>query len=456
MLEPQVKATIHESGGQVTIDGEEHTFGAQSLDAAREAVIAHVTDIVARPLNQAVPITVHDPDEPEPVSLYVTPDGSVMRAGVPTFGSAEPSIEAPPRPADPAPASFTPPPAAYSTDAATAPPGGSTQFQPLPARAIENGSAPGWIAQPALPQSSPRSAVWAPPPPKEPPAQWSDGRTRLVKALSLGMAKPKASRAELSDRRLRRMIREMTWPRSVAVGVVNENGSSGKTPLTLCLAGTLASIRGGGVVAYDAARSKNGLDLICEGRPARCISELIQDPESYATPGRIAAFAARQTSFADVICSLKERAFDEQSVKRARYAIDRCYAISVADTGNAHEDGAYTAVTHNSDLLVIPVTPHVQSIDFGLKLIHILRGDRTWRPVPIVMALMQSTTEGMPGGTAAILKNFEAAGVAAALELPYEPAIAYGRRITLGNFTHASSVAWTRLAGAVVSNIRVP
>ena len=64
------------------------------------------------------------------------------------------------------------------------------------------------------------------------------------------------------------MIREMTWPRSVAVGVVNENGSSGKTPLTLCLAGTLASIRGGGVVAYDAARSKNGLDLICEGRPS--------------------------------------------------------------------------------------------------------------------------------------------------------------------------------------------
>lgn len=275
-----------------------------------------------------------------------------------------------------------------------------------------------------------------------------------MKVLSLGLAKPKASPAEIEDRHHRRLIRETTWHRSVSIGVVNEKGGSGKTPLTLCLAGTLASIRGGGVVAFDAARSRNGLDRIGEGRPARCISELIDDPASHATPGKIAAFAARQTSFADVICSLHERAFDADSVERARYAIDRCYAISVADTGNAHEDAAYTAVTHSADLLVIPVVPSVQSIEDGMKLIRVLREDPAWVPVPFVIALMHNG--GAEAGTPdQILGDFQNLGVAAAVEIPYDKAIAGGRRITLGNLSHDSKVAWTRLAAAAVSNIFV-
>lgn len=364
---------------------------------------------------------------------------------------AEPAfIQTPPVPAEQPP----PPPAAPEDD-------GWQRFQAPMAGEPQHrsGPAPGYPATdqergfgqpPVVPMS------WTPPPPKERPAEWSSGRTRALKVLSLGTAKPKASAAELEDRHLRRLIREITWPRSVSIGVVNEKGGSGKTPLALCLAGTLASIRGGSVAAYDAARSRNGLDLICEGRPARCISELAANPDLYATPGKMAAFAARQTSFADVICSLRERAFDDESIRRVRFAIDACYAISVADSGNAHEDSAYRAITHGSDLLAIPVAPSsVQSVDFGMKLIRVLRNDPAWRPVPFIVVLMHGGGKEIEGSREQLLGLFQNLGVAATLEIPYDSAVAGGRRITLGNLTHASSVAWTQVAAAAVSNITV-
>lgn len=314
--------------------------------------------------------------------------------------------------------------------------------------------APQWSG-PGGPAPVPVPVTWTPPPPPEPPAEWKGSRERLLKVMSLGLAKPKASPAEIQDRRNRRLIREATWPRSVAIGVVNEKGGSAKTPLTLALAGILAMIRGGGVCACDFARSMNGLADAAEGRQARCISELVQDPETYATPGRIAAFATRQTSFADVIGSLRERAFDSASIRRARVAIDRCYAISVADTGNAHEDSAYQAVTHGSDLLVMPVVAEYKSIKFGLKLINLLQTDQSWRPRPIIMVLMHSTPTVNPQYPAAgILESYERAGVTAALQIPFDPALS-ATPITLGKLTATSQIAWTRLAAAVVANITV-
>src|SRR5664279_1788966 len=42
-------------------------------------------------------------------------------------------------------------------------------------------------------------------------------------------------------------LRDSPWPRAMNVLVTNKKGSSGKTPTTLCTAGALASILGGGV-----------------------------------------------------------------------------------------------------------------------------------------------------------------------------------------------------------------
>lgn len=390
----------------------------------------------------------HNRDIAEPTPLRLP--GAARAAGFAEPREA-PTVP-PPAPApDPRPTTEPAPPHHRDDSAESSPPAVRHSWDRF---APGQAAPPEWTQHPGGP--APQVPVtWTPPPPPEPPAQWRGSRERLIKFASLGFAKPKASPGEIEDRRNRKLIREATWPRSVAIGVVNEKGGSGKTPLTLVLAGILAQIRGGGVCACDFARSMNGLADSAEGRQARCISELVQDPEAYATPGQIAAFATRQTSFADVIGSLHERPFDSDSVRRARVAIDRCYAISVADTGNAHEDSAYQAVTHESDLLVVPIAPEYKSIKFGLKLINLLQTDPSWRPRPIIAVLMQSDPVANPQYAAAgILESYQRAGVTAALEIPFDPALKT-TPITVGKLSAASEIAWTRLAAAVVANITV-
>lgn len=382
----------------------------------------------ARARQFAEPAEIIEDDEPPPPSLTTGP--------IPVIQAALPEHH-------PAPAAPQPPASVSGWDRFIAPAPVSTGGQASAGVPVWQAAAPGSAAPPQ----------WAPEPPPEPPAQWSGSRERWVRVLSLGAKRAKASPAELRDRHLRRTIREATWPRSALIGVVNEKGGVGKTRVTLVLAGILAAIRGGGVAAVDLARSQNGLGLVSEGRQARCISELADDPGSYATPGKISAFAARQSSFADVIASLDERSFDDDSVRRVMYAVSRCYSIAIADTGNAHEDSAYHSVTHAADVLVLPVVAEVQAIHFGLKLIRLLRQDRSWEPRPIIVALLHTTGGPLPGGYSAqsILHEFQQVGVAATIEIPYDAALST-LPITVGNLGHTAQLAWTELAAAVVSN----
>ena len=326
---------------------------------------------------------------------------------------------------------------------------------PAPAPAAES-PLPAAPQAPATPTAAPESGLvsWTAPPAKESPTQWGGKKAFLVKTLSLGLAKPKAGREELAHRENERLIRAATWPRSVRIVVANPKGGSGKTPVTVCLGGATARVRGGSVALWDASDAAGTLAERSEGVQARCVSVIDETPGDYAHSGTIAAVATTQTSSADVLGSLTDREFDGDSVERVLWALDRTYRISIADTGNVPHSPAFEALIAKADILVIPTTIEADSVNKALRLLHRMqqRGDLVQRAVVAVLRTGGPETPGLAGEIDTL---FQAAGVGAIEHIPFDRDIAAGTAITYDRLSRDSQVAWTRLAAATVSNIVV-
>ena len=293
---------------------------------------------------------------------------------------------------------------------------------------------------------------WTPPAAPEKPAEW--GRKRhVVRLLSVGLAKAKAGQEELQHRDNVRAVREGSWPRCARIVVANPKGGVGKTPTAVALGGVLAQIRGGGVVIWDAADAAGTTGARAEGRGGRCICEIEAHPDSYAQPGTISAAVATQSSFADVLGSLTDREFTDVSVQRVLWALDRSYRISVADTGNVPHSPAFREVMDRADLVVVPTTITKDSVDKAAGLLRKLQDSPTGLCQRAVVAVLADRGPQTPGLAAVIDEIFGEQGVGAIVHIPFEPVIAAGTAITLGDFTHESTIAWTRLAAAVATNL---
>lgn len=294
--------------------------------------------------------------------------------------------------------------------------------------------------------------AWTPPPPREKPAEW--GRKRqIVRILSLGLAHAKAGQEELQYRENIRAVREGSWPRCARIVVANPKGGVGKTPVAVALGGMLAKIRGGGVVVWDAADAAGTVGSRAEGRPGRCISEVEAHPESYGQPGTISAAVATQSSFADVLGSLQDREFTDASVQRVLWALDRSYRLSVADTGNVPHSAAFREVMSRADLVVVPTTITKDSVDKATSLLRKMQDSPTGLLQRAVVAVLENRGPQTPGLAAAMDEIFHGEGVGAVVHIPFEPVIAAGTAITLGDFTHESTIAWTGLAAACTTNL---
>ena len=235
--------------------------------------------------------------------------------------------------------------------------------------------------------------------------------------------------------------------------MANPKGGVGKTPLAVALGGKLAQIRGGGVVVWDAADAAGSTGARSEGRPGRCISEVAAQPDSYAQPGTIAAAVATQSSFADVLGSLQDREFTDVSVQRLLWALDRSYRISVADTGNVPHSAAFREVMRHADLVVVPTIITKDSVDKAMGLLDRMQESPTGLLQRAVVAVMHTRGPQTPGLAADIDELFQSVGVGAVVHIPFEPVIAAGTAITVGDFTHESDIAWTRLAAACSTNL---
>lgn len=292
---------------------------------------------------------------------------------------------------------------------------------------------------------------YAPPPVEPAPAEFVDGKAKLLRLLSFGLVQPKPGHQELAYREDQRIIREASWARSVRIAVCNAKGNSGKTPAALILGGILASERGGSVAVWDSSDAPGTLAYRAEGAQLQCISAIASDPGAFALPSTIAAAAATQSSYADVLGRLTESEFTGDDVQAVTSVLDYTYRISVADTGNSAFSSSFTKVIELADILVIPSTHTADSVNKACALLHRLQDSPQGLAQRAVVALMGV---GEPVTNTEAHRIFSDAG-AATVDLPYDPHIASGLVLNTRRLSRPSRIAWTRLAATVVANTAI-
>jgi MinD-like ATPase involved in chromosome partitioning or flagellar assembly len=280
---------------------------------------------------------------------------------------------------------------------------------------------------------------------------------RLGIRLAPGAAEQATAHAAEQLRRDEETIRQATWTRAVSVLVANRKGGVGKTPVSLLLGGTLASVRGGSVCVVEVSDDPGALTFRAEGSPALGLGELVRDVATITSAGQLAGYTAPQTSFASVIGSVRERdRLDRDDVIAVAAVIDEYYGIRVMDSGNQSSSDAFDGAVQTADALVIPVLNAGESVFEALALLERLRS-RGGRAAALAgRAVILRLTDGRPEHPQVlerINRIIDGAGAAHVFAVPYDAHIAERGQLTLSSLDPATYRVFAAAAASIVRSI---
>lgn len=272
---------------------------------------------------------------------------------------------------------------------------------------------------------------------------------------------PKEAELNAGAERLRndeQTIRQATWGRAVSILVANPKGGTGKTPMSLLLGGTLASVRGGSVAILEVADDPGALNYRAEGHPAIGVGELVRDVERIVSAGQLAGYTAPQTSFASVIGTVGRRpqltAPDVISVARV---LDAFYAIRVMDSGNQPSSSAFLGALSVTDALVVPI---LNAGDAVLEAVAMLEGLRSAGYGHLVdNATVLRLVDGRPERAdlnERIDQLLEQTNVGTVHVVPYDAHIAERGELSLAKLAPATYHALAAAAASAVTTLQNP
>lgn len=249
-------------------------------------------------------------------------------------------------------------------------------------------------------------------------------------------------------------IRQSSWTRAAGILVANKKGGVGKTPLTLMLAGVIATIRGGSVAAVEVSDDPGALTYRSEGRPVRGVADLARDAQAITSAGQLGGYAVAQTSYASVIGSPVDRArLDRDDVVNVCNVVDSYYRLRILDSGNQPSSSAFDGAIECSDVLVIPTLNSGDSVLEGLTMLEGLRAAGGRRKELADRAILVRLTDGRPEHTGVLQRLnrlIEQSGFVAVYDIPYDPHIAERHEITLDKLAPQTRAAVTLAAAGVI------
>lgn len=293
------------------------------------------------------------------------------------------------------------------------------------------------------------------------PAQ--QGFNGFLNRVSGGLLKLSPSAVEAGERsasvdqeRFKALIRQSSWTRAVGVLVANKKGTSGKTPLSITLGGTLASIRGGSVAIVEYADDKGQLAYRAEGNPQLGIGELVTNIANVRTQSQLRGYTVTQTSFASVIGSTAgwRSPLTRQNVLDVASIVDEHFTIRVMDTGNQYSSGPFSAAVEVADVLVVPTMLAQDAVSEAVELLEFLehQGPDAARLAQTAIVVMMS--DGRPEFKASkIKKQFTDKGIPEdhIYTVPFDSHIAERSALTLEKLAPATHRALTAISAGVIA-----
>jgi len=474
---PKIDALTRPDGsGEVTINGTSHPIETNSIEDARSAILARVTETAAK-MQRAVRVTTAGPDGEWP--LIVHPDGTVEED---PETAAKPAPEAvddttlPPvdEATVPAPGAHAAPAAFSSAPIVPAAP----QFAPVPQQPSYAPQAPAapvyggapqqgneWVrssAAPPVDQEQPQSrraarqSFLTQEQVEEPATQ---GWRGLLTNIGIRMTPSESERAERSD------VQAVSqhWPGPRTIAIVNGKGGAGKTPTTVLLAAVFARYGGAGVLTWDNNQTRGTLGWRTEQGPHEAtLLELLPQVDRLLSTGAqsadLAHYVHHQTRDRfDVLRSkpmalAHEQRVEPEDVDAIHAVAAKYYRLIFIDSGNDESDPMWLRMIDHTDQLVVATTTRDDHAEAGALLLEGL-AERDERSAQLaqraVVVVNQADPKAVSSDLARVAEGYS--GLArAAVTVPHDPAMVDGV-LRYGSLRPSTQRAWLR-AGAAVAN----
>ncbi len=287
--------------------------------------------------------------------------------------------------------------------------------------------------------------------------QPSIGMRGFLRKLGFSMS-PSAAEQEAADLgSARSYVRLSTWRRSVGILVANPKGGVGKTPLSLAIAGALATTRGGGTIAFEVSDDPGALSVRAEGPASVGVAELLRDIDQVTGAGQLAGYVAKQTSYAAVISTVGDRdPLTGDDVRRMAKLTDTYYPVRVMDSGNVPSSDAFHGALDVTDVLVIPVLDALDALQGAMQLLrhlHQLGGKYTELARQAVVVRMHDGRPEDPEVRAYAEQLITSAGISAVYEVPYDAHIAGRSTLSYSDLSAPTQKAITMLTAGIVGQL---
>jgi MinD-like ATPase involved in chromosome partitioning or flagellar assembly len=342
-----------------------------------------------------------------------------------------------------APAADENPPPAPGPYAAPAPGAGQQPLAPLPTELAP--------PRPAAETADSLTADLLLPGRHRAPAQ---GWRRLVYRSTGGLIRAPESAAEQRRRQLTARACTPVAGGHHRVAVLSLKGGVGKTTTAVGLGATLASLRGDRVIAVDANPDRGTLSDKLRLETAATVRDLLNERAQIQRYADVRAFTTQAPSRLEVLASDRDPtvsvAFSEADYLDVAAVLEHYYSICITDCGTGLLHSAMAGVLRLADQIVLVSSPSVDGARSASATLDWLAAHNYGKLVRGgVVVLSAVRPQGKTTVDITRLEQHFAARCRAVLRIPYDPHLAEGAEVDLGQLSKHTADAYLALAAEV-------
>lgn len=297
------------------------------------------------------------------------------------------------------------------------------------------------------------------------PARW--GFRGWANAVTGGLVGLKPKSAETEARAAQAAVKQQ-WVGDQTIMVANPKGGEGNTITALMLGAIFGESRihtGGGVVVWDATDADGTLGArATSDQPkeatVRLLLEHADDLLDPSTPvSALTGFLRMQPTRNEILPAGAPEAGLQLTADECRTVhqiLTRYRNLIILDTDNNRTRSSWLWAAYTANLMVIPMTLREDSAIVVCRMLDALH--ELELHTLITNSIVVLTTP--PGGVTAdrreaILAALRHCGIRNAVEVPWDPMLASGGRISHSKLSENTITAWTRVAAMAATSLAV-